>query len=391
MWIYFLFFVPVFWAYNKSGKLSDNAQLNFLKLYLAGLALYVGLADMMGGYDRYIYSAHFDFMADLIYAQDYKSAYNSLFTQGKSTEWGFTLTYFIISFITRNRYIYILIMTLIMYTLLFKSFKRYMRDYPMGIMLFLGLWFFFTFTYLRQVMACSIVWLSIKYVVSRDFKRYLLLFIIAYLMHNSAVVFFPLYFVPMKKYSKMSVIIVMVFLLFVGLTNVAGNMFAVFGGLIGAEERTEHYSQESTAFRYEYIIEAALFLYVILQNYHLFRKENKQELVLMNMSLIFCGILLLFCMNTQGGRLSWFYMIGLIATLTRITKSKKRFSQDNMTIVLLSLLLFTRIVFAWDYLLSPYKTFLTDGVRDYDPTWEEYEYDHVYDNNKMYRDPWLLW
>lgn len=390
MWIYFVIFLIIFLVYINGGKHKNEYFLNTLKFYMMGLALFVGLADMMGGYDRYIYGSHFDSIADLVFYKNYTDAFSSLFTEGKSTEWGFTSLYLIISFVTRNRYIFIFILTLVMYSLLFRSFKRYMSDYPMGLMLFLGLWFFFTFTYLRQVMACSIVWLSIKYVINRNFKRYLLLFIIAYLMHNSAIVFFPLYFLPVKKFPKKKVMQVMLVLGIIGITNVAGGLFNVFGGFIGAEERTAAYT-ESTAFRYEYIMEAILFLYVILNNYQSFNIENKRDIVLLNMALVFCGILLLFSMNTQGGRLSWYYMIGLIATLTKVTKAKKRLSQDNMVIIGLMVLLFFRIVISWDHLLTPYKTFLTNGVRDNDPTWEEYEYDHHYDDNKMYREPWTLW
>ena len=390
MWLYLLLFFIVFLFYYNSSRFRDKDQLLFLKLYMVGLAMFVGLSDMLGGYDRYIYGAHFDYMADLVQVQNYSAAYNALFTEGKSTEWGFASTYLVLSFFTRNRYIYILMLTILMYTLLFKSFKRYLNDYPMGIMLFMGLWFFFTFTYLRQVMACSIAWLSIKYVLNRDFKRYLLLFVVAYLMHNSAIVFFPLYFVPIKKYSKDIVIVVMTILGVIGITNVAGGMFNVFGEVIGVEERTQMYA-DSSAFRFEYIIEAVLFLFLILSNYDSFKRNNKQDIVLLNMSLFFCGILLLFCMNTQGGRLSWFYMIGLIATLTRVFKSKKPLSNDSIVIMAISLLLYTRIVFSWGVLLLPYKTFLTNGVRANDFIWENYEYDHNYDENKLYRDPWVLW
>ena len=84
-------------------------------------------------------------------------------------------------------------------------------------------------------------------------------------------------------------------------------------------------------------------------------------------------------------------MIGLIATLTKVGISEKRLSQNNMMIILLVFALFFRIVWEWGDLLSPYKTFLTDGVRDGDRVWVEYEYDHRYDKDKLYRDPWTLW
>jgi hypothetical protein len=71
-------------------------------------------------------------------------------------EVGYDFLNVLIAFLTANRYIFILIVTVIIYTLTFVSFKRYMTNYPFAVMLFLALMFFFTFTYLRQVLAVSI-------------------------------------------------------------------------------------------------------------------------------------------------------------------------------------------------------------------------------------------
>ena len=48
-------------------------------------------------------------------------------------------------------------------------------------------------------------------------------------------------------------------------------------------------------------------------------------------------------------------------------------------------LLYFRILLSWGLLLSPYKTFLTNGVREDDFIWEENEYDHRYDEDKLYK------
>lgn len=46
--------------------------------------------------------------------------------------------------------------------------------------------------------------------------------------------------------------------------------------------------------------------------------------------------------------------------------------------------LYMRILTGWGMLVMPYKTFLTDGFRKGDETYERYEYDHAYDNDKFY-------
>jgi len=76
---------------------------------------------MLGGYDRYIYGEVFDRMADVTRegGNPWKGEAFSVF----GTEFGYGSLNAIISFFTSNRYIFILIVTLIIYLLLYKSFK----------------------------------------------------------------------------------------------------------------------------------------------------------------------------------------------------------------------------------------------------------------------------
>lgn len=61
MWLYLLLFLMPAWAYKLSGNDQSKA---FLMVYVAFLALFVGMSDMFGGYDRYIYGEVFDSIAD---------------------------------------------------------------------------------------------------------------------------------------------------------------------------------------------------------------------------------------------------------------------------------------------------------------------------------------
>jgi hypothetical protein len=56
MWLYIIiFFVPVLAYFLFDRKLCHSVK--FLAIIMALLALFVGLSDMLGGYDRYIYGA----------------------------------------------------------------------------------------------------------------------------------------------------------------------------------------------------------------------------------------------------------------------------------------------------------------------------------------------
>ena len=77
-------------------------------------------------------------------------------------------------------------------------------------------------------------------------------------------------------------------------------------------------------------------------------------------------------------------MMGIIGTLTYLVKVNKKGEFVNSLYVVI-LLLFLRFVVFWGILVSPYKSFLTDGHRANDPIFMQFEYDERYDKDKFYR------
>jgi hypothetical protein len=385
MWLYLIIFIiPTIAYFYEEKSIRGNKGLEhsvwFLAIFMFGLCIFVGISDMLGGYDRYIYGSLFDDAADHLAVKDIMNS--QIFNQYPK-EIGYDFLNVFIAIFTSNRYIYIFIVTIIIYTLTFISFKRYMTNYPYATILFISLIFFFTFTYLRQILAVSIAWLSINYIVERKFWKYLSIIIIAYLFHNSAIILFPFYFLPTRKFKMRNILIVMGLCLFLGASGVTNGFYQAFGFLSGSEDRQAVNADES-GFRVAYMIEAAFFLYFILANYKAIPNE-KMRLVLCNMALTFCGILLFFIKSENGGRLSWYYMIGLIATLTYILTYKKREYTKSLLLMVVSFYLFFRIVYNWNFMLYPYKTFFTNGYRQNDMTHEIFEYDDYYDKDKFYR------
>ena len=190
MFIYLIWFflsVLICYATLKSKK---KRQVQIVAFFLLALGTFVGLGDMLGGYDRYIYGDLYDSMADVTHmgGNPWKSYSFGVY----GSEFGYGTLCALLSYITGNRYVFIFILTMIIYVLLLRSLIQYVDNTPFAVVVFMGLWFFFTFTYLRQVIGCTVVWLSIKYIINRDWKRFLLVMFIAYSFHNSAIVFLPI-------------------------------------------------------------------------------------------------------------------------------------------------------------------------------------------------------
>lgn len=170
---------------------------------------------------------------------------------------------------------------------------------------------------------------------------------------------------------------------FLGLTGGPSAIFAAYGEV---DSQRADVAGNETGFRIAYLIEAVFFLYIILKRYDEI-PLRRVNIVLTNMALTFCLILLFFIKNENGGRLSWYYMIGVISTITYLcthTANNRKFAN---VIVVVCFFLFNRILTNWGGMLYPYKTFFTDGFRKDDEIEIQYEYDHNYDRDKMYRRP----
>lgn len=375
----FIFLVAVGWYIARPDKSNSVVGLAIMMTFLC---LFVGFSDMLGGYDRYIYGELFDELADFN-RKGQRIADAQIFFQ-YPRELGYDYWNYLVSFVTSNRYIFILLTTIVIYVLIFSSIKEYIDNYPFAVILFLALIFFFTFTYLRQMMGAATAWLSVRYIIKRDLKRYLLVILIAYSFHNSALIFFPAYWIPIKKFEKNKVLLVMAVLLILGMSGLPSMLFSAYGEAAEMEERAAAYAEDTSGFRMAYLLESLFFLLFIFLNYDKF-KDDARTTVLLNLGLVFCGILLFFIKSENGGRLGWYYMIGVISTMSYICTKERIINKKGIGMIVLSFFLYVRILSSWGIQLVPYKTFFTPGVRKGDVVYQMFEYDNMYAKDKFYR------
>lgn len=381
--IWFFVSVLIFVGTLKSDK---KTQVNAMAAFLVALGVFVGLGDMLGGFDRYIYSELFDSMADTTHMGG--NPWTSYAFEFYGSEFGYGTFCALLSYVTGNRYIFIFILTMIIYILLIISLREYVNNAPFAVIMFMGLWVFFTFTYLRQVIGCTVVWLSVRYIIQRKLGLYLLVWFIGYSFHNSVIVFLPMYFLPIRKIPRERIVYIMIAALLIGLTSIPQSLFATYGEIDVDRAGVDDYAEDA-GFRWEYLMEAVFFLYIILTNYQNIPREKK-AVIMLNIALVFCAILLVFIRSLNGGRLGWMFMIGIFCTLSNICVKKKKIMKQGLLMIIVSCILFFRILNFWAFNLIPYKTFLTSGHTAAEWIYETFEYDQKYDNDKFYR-PIFWW
>ena len=377
MWIYILIFLLIAYLAKTSSKREQQKYFLWSMIFLA---IFVGVSDMLGGYDRYIYCNLFDEIANIIDGKKNMSM-SSLFAMYK-TEIGYCLWNVLVAQITSNRYIYIFLTTILMYFLFYRVLNRY-TEYPMiALVIFMALTFFFSFTYLRQMLATAFAWQALRFIEKKNLKMFLLWVGIAISFHNSAVIFLPVYFIPVKKISLGWITIAFLICMLIGISDIASFLFDLYASY--DVERVVHSGYDiEQGFRWEYLAEALLFFFFISKYYY--GIDSKVTSILgLYMSVIFCCILLIFIRSENGGRLAWFYMIGLYSLFSSIY-SNKSLRLNPMIIFVICFGLYFRILTSWGVYLFPYKTFFTSGIRKGDYIERKYEYDHKYDTNKFYR------
>ena len=387
MLLYFLCLVFLLWS---AIHFHPRVQKYYNKLLVAEvvlMGLICGLRDMLGGYDNYIYGDIFDSTVDDIAMRIpmWKTCAFWIVNQ----EYAYSMLNWLLAHVTHNRYIFFLIVSIIIFSSFYYHITK-LCEYPLiSFFVLICLIYFFSFTYLRQILAVCTTWFAIPFAFNRKPLHFFSIVALAFLFHNSAILFAPVYFVININLTKQQIIYIFIVCFLAGLSPLGSFLMSTLGTEINSAKAQSDTRYDGGA-RIEYFLEAVFFLYLILSQFKNLLRDKKNNAML-NIAVIFCAFLLMFIRFSDGGRMSWYFMIGVISIVPQVCASNKKNNYAKPLSYIVLSLLYIRIVISWGILLSPYKTFLTNGVRENDIIYEKYEYDQKYADNKMYRAPWALW
>lgn len=200
----------------KVMKLSNN---NLVYTWIIGLILFIisVLRHSSVGTDLHVYIRRFYEVHESEFSG--LSRFNEL--------WGFEYGYLyfsrIISSFLANDRLLIFIVGFIIIFIFSYFFYKYSQMIWLSFFLFISLMFFGTsLNLLRLFIAVSICLISIKYIINRNLIKFLLLVVIAYLFHTSAIIFVLLY--PLSK--------VKISIRYLSILFVLGVFFYLFGGVL---------------------------------------------------------------------------------------------------------------------------------------------------------------
>lgn len=142
------------------------------------------------------------------------SYYEEFVSECKAPDESFNIGYIwfnkIILLVWKNYYFF----SFICATLITLSYCRFIKEYTpylfLSLTLFVLINFFPTFFIIRQYLAMPFILLSVKYIIKQEFIKFLVCILLAFSMHTTAAVFFPMFFLYKLKFRKRNMILVFV-------------------------------------------------------------------------------------------------------------------------------------------------------------------------------------
>jgi transmembrane protein EpsG len=207
--------------------IQPNKLLVFLLMSL--FVLVSGFRNTIGDTSGYMFS----------YANSQLTLGNIDFTG----EFGFYFLQLCLQQITHNPQLLIFTTAMITNLLIILVIKKYARLFELGLYVYItsGM-FVVTMNGVRQSLAAAILFVGTKYLLEGNWKRYMLVVLIAFTFHNSALVLIPIYFIVRREaWTKVTLVLISLSILIVlGFNQFTSALFSVIG-----DTRYSEYSQFS--------------------------------------------------------------------------------------------------------------------------------------------------
>ncbi len=207
-----LFFVLYFVAvsFEFGGKKDRNTMLAVACIPLAFVA---GFRDIHKWPDTMVYAISFmNYTPTLLDFSIPDKPYGF-------PELGFYFLAVLVKTITNNVTVFFLFISGLTFYFLHKDIKQFSVFPLIGLCAYVARFFIGrNFIQIRAGLAYAIILLSIKYILEKDWKRYFLIVFIAWMIHRSAIIGVPLYFIcNWMKLKKWHIVVLLVLSFLVGI------------------------------------------------------------------------------------------------------------------------------------------------------------------------------
>lgn len=200
-------------------KVSSTNKKIFVTIASLQWIFLSGLRHISIGPDTYNYSNLFNEVQYQSWNQLFENFYNILFLGAYGKDPGYELFEKFVQIFTSNYQIYLVIIAIIFTVPLGIWIYKNSSEPLISFLIYSCLFYsFFAITGHRQTIATAlVVFIGYKFIKERKFWPFLLLVLVAFTIHKSAVSFFPFYFIANKKITKryLTIVVAIIPVLFV--------------------------------------------------------------------------------------------------------------------------------------------------------------------------------
>lgn len=175
--------------------------------------------DNMGGFDYEMYSYYYEHVVGV---RDYFRGLYEPFFRSKSFEEGFIILSSVIRSLdfTQGPCFFFFMIALVSFSIFLSSLKEYTPFVYIAILFYLyKAYFWHDYTLTRQSIAIALFTFSIRYIYRKEYLKYIAFNLVAFSMHHSAIILFPLCFFMNYKFSIKSILIMILVAIIFGMTG----------------------------------------------------------------------------------------------------------------------------------------------------------------------------
>jgi hypothetical protein len=293
------------------------------------LALLTGFRNM-GGTDFFVYMSVYNEVPMF----NIKEVL--IFSQLRGWESGYLLYIsFIKTYLGLSFYGYIVLQSIIIYTLLYVGLKKYTAHWGIFMLLFMYKMFFYdTFVSMRQPIAIVIFFTIMHFIQEKKWiKYYVILTLLILPFHNSTYVLFLVYFVSFFKITKQRIVLLgCIFIPLTAVPELGINPLQILNPLIdnvsadAIAGRAEGYLAHEQKLGILFTLEYMLMLFLLIINYDKVVKSHKYAPLIIKLFLIILPIVTLFRGTIILTRVMSFFIptyAFILGYICDVNKSKK--------------------------------------------------------------------
>ena len=321
--ILLIFVYAAFFLYNRNFR----SKKIFCILASLNWILLSGLRDFSIGADTLAYEYIFDQMVYKSWSNVITNFFDSYFATAQGMEPGYIMFEKFVQIFTTNYQVFLIIIAMIFTIPLGIWIYKNSSEPAMSFLIYSVLFYaFFAITGLRQTIATAlVVMIGYEFIKERRFWPFLIITLVAFAMHKTAICFFPFYFIANKKITKNHFTILLAIYPFLFVFR--NQLMVLLGGLAGYEQYVEQFEGAGT---WTFSAILLILLGVTIFKCKIMLKNNSNVTHYINALLIAFSFVPLTFVNPSAMRVVQYYSIFLMLLVPEIIRS---FNKDERTIV----------------------------------------------------------